>query len=67
MVHGDLSPFNILNDNETGVFIDMSQSTTLNNPNVKEYLLRDIKNVCDYFRKLGLKVKDEQVLKQIVG
>ena len=65
LVHGDLSPFNILNDRETPVFIDMSQSTTFDNPNVQDYLLRDVKNVCNFFRKLGLKISDEEILKNI--
>jgi len=64
-VHGDLSPFNILNDDETPVFIDMSQSTSLDNTNAKEYLLRDVKNVCDFFRKQGLKISDQDILKKI--
>ena len=67
LVHGDLSPFNILNDDETPIFIDMSQSTTLENSNAQDYLLRDVKNVCNFFRKLGLKIKDEAVLKKITS
>lgn len=67
LVHGDLSPFNILNDDETPVFIDMSQSTTLDNPNASDYLRRDVKNVCNYFRKLGLNITDEDFLKKIVA
>ena len=66
MVHGDLSPFNILNNDETPVIIDWSQATALDNPNAREYLVRDVKNVADYFRKLGVKVSDEELLKEIV-
>ena len=65
MVHGDLSPFNILNDCENPIIIDWSQATTLEAPNADEYLVRDIKNVCDYFRKRGLKITDDEVLKKI--
>ena len=65
LVHGDLSPFNILNDNETPVIIDWSQATSFDNPNAHDYLLRDIKNVCDYFRKLGLKISNADVLKKL--
>jgi len=65
LVHADLSAFNILNFNETPVFIDMSQSTTLKHPRAEEYLERDIKNICIFFRKHGLKVEEENVLKKI--
>ncbi len=67
MVHGDLSPFNILNNDENAVIIDMSQATSLDDPNAADYLLRDVKNVCDFFRKHGLKVSDDVILKKIKG
>ncbi|MBW2971373.1 serine protein kinase RIO [Candidatus Woesearchaeota archaeon] len=64
-VHGDLSHFNILNYNQKPVFIDFSQSTTLNNPSAEEYLERDINVVSEFFRKLGVKVDEKKVLKKI--
>ncbi|MEM2915761.1 MAG: serine protein kinase RIO [Candidatus Woesearchaeota archaeon] len=67
MVHTDLSQFNILNYNEEPVFIDMSQATTLENPNAKEYLNRDIKNICTFFRKLGINADETIVKQQITG
>ncbi len=67
IVHGDLSAFNILNFNDKPVFIDMSQSTTTENPRFQEYLLRDVKNVCNHFRKIGLKLDDDEVYGRIVG
>ncbi len=67
LVHTDLSQFNILNYNEEPVFIDMSQATTLENPNAQEYLARDIKNVCAFFKKLKVNIDEESVKKQIVG
>ncbi|MEM4239761.1 MAG: serine protein kinase RIO [Candidatus Woesearchaeota archaeon] len=67
LVHTDLSQFNILNYNEEPVFIDMSQATTLENPNAQEYLTRDIKNICTFFRKLGLDIDDEKIRQQITG
>jgi len=66
LIHTDLSPFNILNHNEEPVFIDYSQCTTIENPNSLEYLVRDIKNVCLFFRKRGMKIDEEEVLKKIV-
>jgi RIO kinase 1 len=65
LVHADLSAFNILNFNETPVLIDMSQSTGLEHPQAEEFLQRDVKNICKFFNKNGLKVKEELVLKKI--
>ncbi len=65
LVHGDLSKFNILNYQERPVFIDFSQSTPLKNPNSGELLRRDVFNVCDFFRRLGVKCDVETLLKKI--
>ena len=64
-VHGDLSPFNILNNNEVPVIIDWSQGTTFDNPNAQEYLKRDIMHVCNFFRKLGLKIVDDEIISKL--
>ncbi len=66
LVHGDLSHFNILNYHEMPVFIDLSHTTLLKNENSKYLLERDIKNICSYFRKLGLKVSEEEILNKII-
>lgn len=66
-VHGDLSAFNILNDRERPVFIDMSQSTPLENPYAKEYLERDIRNICRFFSKLGVECSEASMRKKITG
>ena len=65
LVHADLSAFNILNFEETPVFIDMSQATVLKHPRAEEYLERDVKNICIFFRKVGLKVNEKSALKKI--
>lgn len=65
LVHADLSPFNILNSNETPVFIDFSQCTPLQNSRAEEFLKRDVKNVCNFFNKIGLKTNDEEVIRKI--
>lgn len=65
LVHADLSAFNVLNHNEKPVLIDFSQATTLDNPNAKEYLQRDIRNICKFFEKLGVETKPEEVLSEI--
>ena len=67
LIHGDLSSFNILNNDEKPVLIDFSQSTIRRNPQALELLERDIKNVCVYFKKLGLKTKKEEIIEYILG
>jgi RIO kinase 1 len=67
LVHGDLSAFNILNDNEAPVFIDFSQATPTNAPNGRELLTRDLTNIANHFRKLGVKVDAEKEKAKILG
>jgi RIO kinase 1 len=65
LVHADLSAFNILNLDEVPVFIDMSQATTLENPQAEDFLKRDARNVASFFNKHGLKVKEESVVRKV--
>jgi RIO kinase 1 len=67
LVHADLSAFNILNLNEKPVFIDFSQCSTLKNTRASEFLHRDVKNIVTFFRKLGLKLDEEGILKTILN
>ncbi|MCK4669557.1 MAG: serine protein kinase RIO [Nanoarchaeota archaeon] len=66
LAHGDLSEYNILNHNEEPVFIDFSHGTLLKSPNADELLERDVKNICRYFKKLGLDVTEEKIKKSLV-
>lgn len=66
LVHADLSHFNILNYKEKPVFIDMSQATPLEDPNALEYLERDINNLCNFFKKTGVKAKSEDIKEKIM-
>ena len=69
LIHGDLSPFNILNYNEEPIFIDFSQATMKTAGNAKELILRDLKNINHHFRKFfPITEEDElKVYNQIVG
>ena len=64
-VHGDLSKFNILNYHEKPVLIDFSHATLARNQIFEELLERDVKHTADFFRKLGVKIDDAKVLKEI--
>jgi RIO kinase 1 len=50
-IHGDLSPYNILNWNEEPYFIDFSQALKLS-PLTKDFLIRDIQNINKWFLSL---------------
>lgn len=57
LVHGDLSAFNILNDNEVPVFIDFSQATTTKSPGSQALYDRDLVNLNTFFEKHGVKTR----------
>ena len=61
LVHGDLSNYNILNQNEEPVIIDVSQSVVLDNPISHELLQRDVKTLVNEYKKLGVKTTYEEV------
>jgi RIO kinase 1 len=62
LVHGDLSPYNVLAAGERLVVIDLPQMVDLvANPTGADFLLRDCTNVCRWFAARGLDV-DEQAL-----
>lgn len=65
MVHADLSAFNILNYNEKPIFIDMPQGTVKGNNNYEEYLKRDIKNISNFFKKIGIKKDFEEIYEYV--
>lgn len=67
LVHADLSEFNILMDGQEVVFIDMGQSVTLDHPNAMEFLVRDIGNVARFFKKKGVKVDSDAVMRMVRG
>ncbi|MBY9012388.1 MAG: serine protein kinase RIO [Candidatus Lokiarchaeota archaeon] len=56
LVHGDLSEFNILYHNQKPIVIDISQAVTIHHPKAEVFLVRDIKNIFNYFEKIGVEV-----------
>ncbi len=53
MVHGDLSPYNILNNQEDPVIIDFSQACPYDSYFGKELYKRDQYNIHQFFEKVG--------------
>lgn len=66
LVHGDLSEFNIINHEEKPVLIDFSQATLKEAHAAMELLDRDIKNICKFFAKLGIKADETTVQERIL-
>jgi RIO kinase 1 len=65
LIHADLSQFNILNFKEEPVFIDFSQCTLKRNPRAEEFLERDVRNICNFFKKIGLNVDEKKIIEKI--
>ncbi|MFA6268284.1 MAG: serine protein kinase RIO [archaeon] len=55
LVHSDLSEYNMLNNEEELVIIDVGQAVTTMHPNAKMFFERDIQNLSKYFSKCGVK------------
>lgn len=68
MVHGDLSPYNILAAGERLVVIDLPQMVDLvGNPAGMDFLLRDCTNVCTWFRARGLEVDEHELFSELMA
>ena len=68
-VHADLSEYNILWHDKECWYIDVSQAVEPNHPHGLEFLLRDCKNVSDFFSKKNVyNVKSaEELFTDITG
>jgi RIO kinase 1 len=67
LVHGDLSPYNILDSDKGPVLIDFSQGTVKENPKATNLLFRDIKNSIPYFLKAGVEADVQELAEGITG
>lgn len=67
LVHGDLSEYNIMNLKNQPIIFDVSQAVSIEHPRAKEFLLRDLRNLNQFFKKLNVKTNEvEDVLKWVV-
>ncbi|MBN2421446.1 serine protein kinase RIO [Candidatus Woesearchaeota archaeon] len=66
LVHGDLSPFNILVYHHEPVFIDFSQAMETDTMRYDEMLTRDIRNIAHFFNKIGISTTEEYIRKKIL-
>jgi RIO kinase 1 len=68
VVHGDLSPYNILAAGERLVIIDLPQIVDLvGNLNGMDFLQRDCTNVCTWFRARGLEVDADDLFAELLA
>lgn len=67
LVHGDLSQFNILNYHDEPIFIDLSQMMETNSIYADEMLERDIRNISNFFNKIGIKTTEDYIKKKIIS
>ena len=62
VVHGDLSPYNILYWERRIVAIDFPQAVDSRiNPNARMLLIRDLENICGHFRRYGIEADASRI------
>ena len=67
-VHGDLSPYNLLATGSRIVLIDLPQVIDLAaNPAGFDFLVRDCRNVCNWFNSRGLAVDEQELFGELVA
>lgn len=68
LVHGDLSPYNILAAGDRLVIIDLPQVVDLvGNPKGFDFLLRDCTNICSWFGRRGLAVDPQELFGDLLA
>jgi len=68
LVHCDLSPFNILYDNNNEpCIIDLGQGVLRDHPRSYDFLKRDIQNIVSYFKKYQIHDDPHKIYKEITG
>ena len=67
LVHGDLSPYNVLLSDERPVLIDVAQAIDASHPAARSLLERDCTNFARYLRRLGVRVTPEEFFEAAGG
>jgi RIO kinase 2 len=68
VVHGDLSEFNVMVEEERCWLIDWPQWVETAHPNADELLVRDVSNILQYFsRKYGLQYALDEAMDRVIG
>lgn len=66
LVHGDLSEYNIVVEEDELVWIDFSQGVHESHPEAQELLKRDVKNVVNFFKSQGANQDLEKALNSVI-
>ena len=64
LIHGDLSEYNIMVYKEKPVIFDVSQAMLTFHPIAEMLIERDIQNLNNYFKKLGVEPREFEELKE---
>jgi len=69
LIHGDLSEYNIfITPEDRIILIDLSQAVRIEQPVADELLLRDLRNITRYFKKMGVETPEpEELFIEIAG
>ncbi len=65
LVHGDLSPYNVLLHDGRPVLIDVAQSIASDHPAARGLLERDLRNFAKYFVKLGVETSADRMMEEV--
>ncbi|HXY46696.1 MAG TPA: serine protein kinase RIO [Thermoplasmata archaeon] len=65
LVHGDLSPYNVLWFQDRVVIIDVAQAVAREHPAAPSLLRRDIGHFSKFLRRLGVEVDPEEFLRRV--
>lgn len=66
LVHGDLSPYNVLVLPPHLVVIDVAQAVVADHPRAAELLERDVVNVANHFRSRGIEPDEDELLQRLL-
>jgi RIO kinase 1 len=66
LVHGDLSPYNVLVRDDELVVIDVAQAVTSDHPRARELLERDLETMAEHFQRQGLDVDAQDTFTDLV-
>lgn len=68
LIHADLSEYNLLYFNKTVFVIDVGQGVEVSHKNGHDFLIMDIRNINNFFRKLGVEVlSSNAIFEEVTG
>ncbi|MBH59068.1 MAG: serine/threonine protein kinase [Thaumarchaeota archaeon] len=66
LIHSDLSEYNVFKNSNDLILFDFGSAVDVSHPMSKDFLLRDLINICKFFSKRGITTLDaENIFKEI--